>query len=43
MRKIGSSSLMIGASIAAVTAGILVASLAHLGDHGVKMLGEIPF
>jgi SulP family sulfate permease len=25
-----------------VIAGILVASMAHLGDHGVKMLGHVP-
>jgi MFS superfamily sulfate permease-like transporter len=29
-------------ALVVVVAGILVASIAHLGDHGVKMLGEIP-
>ncbi len=30
------------AALVVVAAGILIASLAHLGDRGVKMLGEVP-
>jgi sulfate permease, SulP family len=30
------------AALVVVIAGIIIASVAHLGDHGVKMLGEVP-